>query len=334
MIKSTSLLILILILTIQSCSDSGDSRTSFLPNVGGSSGEVVVVIDKVKWDGEAGKKLREILEAPIPELPQAEPVFDLVNVSPGGFGDLYITHRNVVIVETGPGKKAIVTYNLNVYAKSQLVITIEGETDDDIIELLKTQGQKIIDKINITERDRLISYYKGSLNSVNFSTLLNTHKLILWVPSNYALDVNEKGFVWLSYETPLTTQSILVHYFDYNGENYFNEDSIRTILNNMTRTKVKGPVDGSWMTIEERLPVNYSTFRFRDRNYAMLKGLWTLENGFMGGPFVTLVTKDEVNNRFVMLDGFVYAPNDDKRELLRQVESILFTAGFDIQQSR
>lgn len=334
MIKSTSLLILILILTIQSCSDSGDSRTSFLPNVGGSSGEVVVVIDKVKWDGEAGKKLREILEAPIPELPQAEPVFDLVNVSPGGFGDLYITHRNVVIVETGPGKKAIVTYNLNVYAKSQLVITIEGETDDDIIELLKTQGQKIIDKINITERDRLISYYKGSLNSVNFTTLLNTHKLILWVPSNYALDVNEKGFVWLSYETPLTTQSILVHYFDYNGENYFNEDSIRTILNNMTRTKVKGPVDGSWMTIEERLPVNYSTFRFRDRNYAMLKGLWTLENGFMGGPFVTLVTKDEVNNRFVMLDGFVYAPNDDKRELLRQVESILFTAGFDIQQSR
>ncbi|TFH36905.1 MAG: DUF4837 family protein [Bacteroidia bacterium] len=332
MIKSTSLLILILILTIQSCSDSGDSRTSFLPNVGGSSGEVVVVIDKVKWDGEAGKKLREILEAPIPELPQAEPVFDLVNVSPGGFGDLYITHRNVVIVETGPGKKAIVTYNLNVYAKSQLVITIEGETDDDIIELLKTQGQKIIDKINITERDRLISYYKGSLNSVNFTTLLNTHKLILWVPSNYALDVNEKGFVWLSYETPLTTQSILVHYFDYNGENYFNEDSIRTILNNMTRTKVKGPVDGSWMTIEERLPVNYSTFRFRDRNYAMLKGLWTLENGFMGGPFVTLVTKDEVNNRFVMLDGFVYAPNDDKRELLRQVESILFTAGFDIQQ--
>jgi len=334
MIKSTSLLILILILTIQSCSDSGDSRTSFLPNVGGSSGEVVVVIDKVKWDGEAGKKLREILEAPIPELPQAEPVFDLVNVSPGGFGDLYITHRNVVIVETGPGKKAIVTYNLNVYAKSQLVITIEGETDDDIIELLKTQGQKIIDKINITERDRLISYYKGSLNSVNFTTLLNTHKLILWVPSNYALDVNEKGFVWLSYETPLTTQSILVHYFDYNGENYFNEDSIRTILNNMTRTKVKGPVDGSWMTIEERLPVNYSTFRFRDRNYAMLKGLWTLENGFMGGPFVTLVTKDEVNNRFVMLDGFVYAPNDDKRELLRQVESILFTAGFDIQQSK
>jgi hypothetical protein len=96
----------------------------------------------------------------------------------------------------------------------------------------------------------------------------------------------------------------------------------------MTRTKVEGPSEGSYMTIEERLPVKYSTFRFRNRNYAEMRGLWTLEKGFMGGPFVTLVTKDEVNNRFIMLDGFVYAPGEDKRELLRQVEAILYTVSF------
>ena len=27
------------------------------------------------------------------------------------------------------------------------------------------------------------------------------------------------------------------------------------------------------MTIEDRAPVEYTTFRFRDRNYAMLKGI-------------------------------------------------------------
>jgi len=323
-----------MVMFIPSCNNSGDMRRGSLPNVGGSSGEVVVVLDKNRWEGELGDKLRDVLAAPIDELPQEEPVFDLVTVSPGGFGELYVTHRNVILIETGPGKTARATFNSDVYAHSQLIITLEGENDNDIISLLDKQGQSIVDKINITERDRLISYYKGSLNSVNFNTLLNTHKLILWIPSNYALDVNEKGFVWLSYETPLTTQSVLVHYFDHNGENYFNEDSIKSILNNMTRTKVKGPVDGTWMKIEERMPVKYSTFRFRERNYAMLKGLWTLENGFMGGPFVTLVTKDEVNSRFVMLDGFVYAPNDNKRELLRQVEAILFTAGFETSTSK
>jgi len=327
--RSNFLLLILLVLLIPSCNNSSEYRKGSLPNVGGSSGEVVVVIEKARWDGPLGNKIREVLGAPIQELPQAEPVFDLANVTPGGFGELYITHRNVIFIETGAGKETKATYNSNVYAYSQLIITLEGEDEADIIELLDNQGQAIIDKINITERDRLISYYKGSLNSVNFNTLLTNHKLILWVPSNYALDASEKGFAWLSYETPLTTQSVLIHYFDHNGENYFNEDSIKSILNNMTRTKVKGPVDGTWMKIEERMPVKYNTFRFRDRNYAMLKGLWTLENGFMGGPFVTLVTKDEVNGRFVMLDGFVYAPNDDKRELLRQVEAILFTVGFE-----
>lgn len=138
----------------------------------------------------------------------------------------------------------------------------------------------------------------------------------------------------MSYETPTTTQSVVVHYFDYNGENYFNKDSIISIRNNLTKEKVKGPASGTWMTIEDRAPVEYTTFRFRERNYAMLRGLWTLENGFMGGPFVTLVTKDELNSRFVMVDGYVYAPNDDKRELLRQVEAILYTISFDLDDQK
>lgn len=331
--KIFSFALVIQLILLSSCSNTGDPRKGTLPSVAGSSGEVVVVIDKIKWDGELGDKIRGLLAAPIDGLPQEEPVFDVFNVTPGGFGDLYITHRNVVVIETGPGKTPRATFSSNVYSYTQLIITLEGENDNDIIGLLETQGKNIVDKINITERDRLISYYKRSINSVNFTTLRNSHKMNVWVPSNYALEVNEKGFVWLSYETPLTTQSILVHYFDYNGENYFNEDSIRSILNNMTRTKVKGPVDGTWMVIEERVPVDYTQFRFRERNYSVMKGLWTLENGFMGGPFVTLVTEDDVNKRFVMLDGFVYAPKDEKRELMRQVEAILYTVSFDLGES-
>ena len=201
--------------------------------------------------------------------------------------------------------------------------------DEEIINLLNNQKKMIIDKINIAERDRWISYYRHSINSMNFKILREEHKINLHIPSNYTLDVNENGFVWFSYETPVTTQAVLIHYFDYNGENYFNEDSIKSIRNNMTRLKVEGPSEGTWMKIEDQLPVEYSTFRFRERNWAMLKGLWSLENGFMGGPFITLVTRDEVNERFVMLDGFIYAPNDDKRELLRQVEAILYTVSFD-----
>lgn len=323
-------LLLTVLLFLVSCKSSDESRRSMLPNVGGSTGEVVVVIDKVKWDGVIGDKLREILMAPVEGLPQAEPVFNVVNVSPGSFGGLYITHRNVIIIKIGDDLTEAATFNSDIYAATQLIINIEGKNEQEIVDVLDRQGNAIISKINITERDRWINYYKRSINSMNYNTLRNSHLMNLYVPSNFALDVNEKGFVWFSYETPSTTQSVIVHYFDNDGENYLNADSIKNIRNNLTRAKVKGPVAGTWMKIEDSVSVTVNKFRFRNRDYMELRGLWTLENGFMGGPFVTLVTKDEVNDRFVMIDGYVYAPKDDKRELIRQVEAILYTASFDL----
>lgn len=320
-------LIAVMIFLIQSCMDSQPGQ-GMLPNVSGSSGEVVVVIDKGRWDGVLGEKIREAFASPIDGLPQSEANFDLVNINADGFGKFLMTHRNVIIIETGAGKESKATFQTSTYSYSQLMISLQGEDDESIIELIEKEKEKIIDKINIAERDRWISVYKKSLNSVNFTKLRENHKLVLHIPSNYAMAVEEKGFVWMTYETPTVTQSVLLHYFDYNGENYFNKDSIKSIRNNMTRMKIEGPVDNTWMIIEDRFPVNYRTFKFRDRNYIEMRGLWTLENGFMGGPFVTLVTKDEVNNRFVMLDGFVYAPSEEKRELLRQLEAIIYTVSF------
>ncbi len=312
---------------LQSCGDSGRKQV-ILPNLSGSSGEMLVVLDKAKWEGPLGNKIREVLASPVPMLPQQEPQFDLVNVSPVAFSKLYQTHRNVLFIETGEDKEKEVTFMESTYSFSQLMINLQAKNDQEVMDLLDEEGQLIINKINIAERDRWISVYKKSLNSLIFNKLRDDHKMNLHIPANYSLDVEEKGFLWFSYETPTTTQSILIYYFDHNGKNYFNKDSIMRIRDNITREKVEGPARGSYMAIEDLVPVNYNLFRFRQRNYAEMRGLWTLENGFMGGPFVNLVTRDDVNDRFVMLDAFVYAPSEEKRELLRQVEAIIYTISF------
>ena len=314
-------------LLLGSCGDSTPGG-SMLPNVSGSSGEILVVMDRAEWEGELGEKIRNVLADPIDRLPQPEPEFDLVNVTPGAFSKLYLTHRNVVMIDKKVENGAKVTFLEDTYALSQLIINIRGENKEDIMGLLDEEGQAIVNKINIAERDRWIKVYKRSVNSVIFNKLRDKYGMNIHMPSNFSLDVEEPGFMWFSYETPTTTQSILIHYFDLDGGNYFNRDSIESIRNRMTRRNVKGPSDGSYMTIEDRVPIRYRQFRFRNRNYAEMRGLWTLEKGFMGGPFVNLVTEDEVNNRFVMVDAFVYAPNEEKRELLRQVEAIIYTISF------
>jgi hypothetical protein len=45
----------------------------------------------------------------------------------------------------------------------------------------------------------------------------------------------------------------------------------------------------------------------------------------MGGPFITYAFIDPETSRAVIVTGFVYAPRDDKRELLRQVETLMYT---------
>lgn len=316
------------ILSIQSCGDEDGGGGISLPNISGSTGEVLVVIDKGKWESRLGRKINELIAAPIDYFPQPEPQFDLINVAPGVFGKLYQTHRNVIFVETGADKEKEVTFQESRWAYSQLIINLKGRNEDEIISLLEDKGQSIINKINIAERDRWIRVYKKSLNSVIFNKLREEYDMTLQIPSNFSLDVEEKGFLWFSYETATNTQAILIHFFDLEEGNYLNIDSIMQIRNNMTKAKVKGPVRDSYMEIEERMPVKFRMFSFRQRNYAEMRGLWTLEGGFMGGPFVNLVTLDEVNDRFVMVDGFVYAPKDEKRELMRQVEAIIYTINF------
>jgi hypothetical protein len=82
------------------------------------------------------------------------------------------------------------------------------------------------------------------------------------------------------------------------------------------------------MSTESELPVVFNVFK-KDGNYASeMRGLWTVENNFMGGPFINLAMLDILNNRVVVLDGFVYAPGKDKRNYLRQVEAMIYSAEF------
>jgi hypothetical protein len=53
-----------------------------------------------------------------------------------------------------------------------------------------------------------------------------------------------------------------------------------------------------------------------------VRGLWDLENDFMGGPFISYTFLDEKNNRVVTLDGYIYYPNETKRTHLRELEAI------------
>lgn len=316
------------------CKNRGESAASRLfAGIAGASGEVVVVAEDGIWNGPEGERLKKVFETAVPAIPQYEPMFDLIFVNWSGFGRLYRNHRNILFFEVDPElKKANVVFQKDMYASSQIVFRATGPDAASVMNEIELKKQLILDKLVETERGRWMNYYKRTQASHTFNRLRDQHGISLPVPAGYNIDVSKPGFAWISLETPTTTQSVLLHYFKASGSSVFSRDSMIMIRNRLTREEVEGPHPGTYMGIEDRYPVEYRVFSYNGRNYAEIRGLWTLVNGFMGGPFISVMTYDEKNMRAVFLDAFVYAPNDNKRELLRQVEALLYLADFHAPQ--
>ena len=48
----------------------------------------------------------------------------------------------------------------------------------------------------------------------------------------------------------------------------------------------------------------------------------------MSGPFVNYAVEDKKNNRWVILEGFVFAPSVEKRDYMFELEAIIQSVKF------
>jgi len=51
--------------------------------------------------------------------------------------------------------------------------------------------------------------------------------------------------------------------------------------------------------------------------------MWDIENEFMAGPFVNYAVRDTINKRYLIIEGFTFAPAERKRNLQFELESII-----------
>ena len=153
-----ALLIAVIFMTAISC---GNSESGISRNVTGRPGDVVVVIRDDAWEGNIGASIRNTLAQEHVALPQDEPLFDLVNVPREGFTSIFRTSRNVVQVRVSPGLDTFgITFQENLWARPQAIVTIQAKTENDFLELFDENKEKIISFFLKAERDRLKGNYR------------------------------------------------------------------------------------------------------------------------------------------------------------------------------
>ena len=97
------------------------------------------------------------------------------------------------------------------------------------------------------------------------------------------------------------------------------------------KANVPGPTEGSYMTTEYQVdPPIFEKDNTEEGKYAAkLTGRWRVEGDLMGGPFVSLTVVNSERLELLTVESFVYAPNQYKRNIMRQLEAILYTLTFN-----
>jgi hypothetical protein len=90
------------------------------------------------------------------------------------------------------------------------------------------------------------------------------------------------------------------------------------------RQNIKGEHEGQYMKTNPDF-VFIRTITVNGHQVMEARGLWEMENDMMGGPFVSYSQIDSANNRVIVTEGFVYAPEKKKRPLIRRLEAAIQT---------
>ncbi|GLB52907.1 DUF4837 domain-containing protein [Neptunitalea chrysea] len=306
-----------------------------------------VVISNEMWNGKVGDKIRSYFAAPMEGLATEEPIFSIHQMPPSVFTDFARMSRNVLVIQKSDKDVAGISEDL--YAKPQQVAIINGTSEEKIIELLDTNAPKMV--ANFKDHEIIESQRRMVTSKSKEEALLKEFGITLKLPSTYIITTQDTKFFWIRRQIQKYEGGILVYevpydsvpsdennyYFatkhnkEYNFDKDFTVETPDVALANyvvsMRDSIGKAHVPGRdpermYMQTEKGFAPSIHKVEIDNRKAIESRGLWEMKNFLMGGPYINYMIPDKANNRYIVIDGFVFAPSIDKRDYIFELESI------------
>lgn len=313
-------------------------------NSTGKPYEVILVCDQHQWVSELGDTLQAVLKQPVKELVKHEPLFDVMRILPNNFKSLVERHRNIIVVNVGPdaGEPQIAA-KYNVTASPQVFITIKGPDSKSVAEYVGKNKENLIYVLEKAERDRDVRYSKRYPSQALRELIWQTFKMDLPVAEDFLLRTKSEDMVWISQEFPTASQGFFIYKYPYEGKESLTPAALIKARNRFAQ-RIPGPADGSYMVTVDKIAdesgenyipfePEYKTIKIGDQPWIEMSGLWDVENYFMGGPFVSYTTVNKNTNEVVTIDCYVYSPKLAKRNMLRELQHLVYLASFEQPQA-
>ena len=328
-------LLLVTSLFLIACSESRQRK----PNALGGDSEVLVVMAKAHWDGAPGAAVRQLLEQDMPHMTQPEARFKVAQCAPEHFASLLEGHHSVLFAEiSGTVDSAAVRELRDLHAQGQRFVRISAFDPETWIGLLQQVALPVVDGFEEHQRARTMARVLREQDKELVNTLRETQHLTMAVPAGFREMKRTPHFTWLQRDRIVSggglehnvIEGLLIHRHPYRSDSTFSVPFLVEQRDSVTRAFVEGPDPGSFMIVQrafeqlDLMPTGRGT-RLKEHFAYQMNGLYGMHGAKMGGPFVSLSTVDEERQELVTVEGFVYAPQFNKREYLRELEAILYS---------
>ena len=342
---------IILLFSIIGFSCDGWLADKSLPKARGESGEIVLVLDSGRWAAEIGTELRQTFRELVDGLPRDEPMFDLRHIVPYDFKGILKQAKNLVLIvplhdgstesrrmqnlftlgsldSMKLNQKIFIIKKKNLFATGQEVLFLIGHSDDLLRDNIMKNREYIRSFFNqVEERRALIDLYKIKEEKLITNRLSDKFNFELRVPFGFKVAELKEDFVWLRQAGLDIDRNLFVSFKEYNNAADFSDEAIIEWRNTICKKHLYENKDNpnSFILTESQVPPTILEVNFEKKYAKFLKGLWKTNNISMGGPFVSYVLVDEDMNRMYYIEGFLYSPGVDQRELVRELNVILKT---------
>ena len=314
----------VFIIFVISCNEK-KTKLRYLPDSNANINHLTVVMSKKSWTGALGNKTRALLESPYEGLPFDEPQFTINYLPPKVFSGFVMNSRNILwFVKDTLGRFQLTE---DMMAHPQTVAKVSGE-DDDVQAYLLEENIDLFKAVLIQkERKEKIRRIKKSLTKDR--NLQKRFNISLVYPTAYKTVKDTINFVWIQKDISKGHMNLIAYSLPLSALMGNVKKRIPEIRDSIGKAYVPGRFKGSYMITEKAYrPYYYKTQKEGKLTY-ITKGTWEVANDFMAGPFVNYIIKDTIRKRWMVIEGFVFAPASSKRDQMFELNTILDAVNFE-----
>lgn len=312
------------LLTLASC--SGKNNT--FATASGSPGEIMLVMDGDWLKSTPGEEMKGMLQTEVPSLPQIEPWMRVQTVAQKDFGDFLRNTRNIIIVQADEEiySHNSVKFRYDEWAKGQLVIILQTPSKDSLQSMADNHGEMIRNLLLRHELYRYAEFWSESFSSKADGYCREVFGYHINLPEDILSYKKGENFLWLSNNAPSKRTDIAIYTFPYSGKEDLSKEKLIARRDSVLGRNIPGATPDSKMTTTSNSVVQRTMRLPTGKTMIELRGLWETDgSSAMAGPFVAHAFAAPEEGKVYYIEGFVYHPNENKRELIRRIQASLFS---------